>query len=139
MTYKRSHAGNRSSSQGSPEKEADILRTAEEFLHANLCNPVAVADIAAAAGLRVRALQRLFRSRHAATPMRVLLNLRIEAARDIIQRGDASSVRDVAAQLQFSNPSRFSKFYRKIHSCIPSQDIRQRQQDAAAIQPDRDQ
>lgn len=50
MTYKRSPAGNRSSSQGSPEKEADILRSAEEFLHTNLCNPVAVADIAAAAG-----------------------------------------------------------------------------------------
>ena len=142
MSYKRfpsaSNNGNRPrptiSSPGDSAGLANSLRIAEEFLRTNIGNPVAVADIAAATGLKVRALQRVFRNTYGDTPMQFLLNLRIQAAREIILRGDASSVRDVAAQLLFSNPSRFSKLYRKIHRCIPSQDIRQHQQNVAAIQ-----
>lgn len=101
------------------------LRMAEEFIRANILNPVEIADIASAAEINVRALQRLFRKEHGASPLQVLLAFRIATAREIILRGDVSSVREVAAQLHFSNPGRFSKLYQKVHSYIPSREIRQ--------------
>lgn len=108
-----------------PDCNIDPLNIAETFIRDNTTNPVTASDIAAAAGLNTRALQRLFRKKHAATPTQFLLNVRIAVAREMILRGEVLSVRQIAAQLQFSNPSRFSKLYRKIHTHIPSEEIRQ--------------
>lgn len=56
---------------------ADPLTLAESFMQANSSNPVAASNIAEAAGINVRALQRLFRKTYAATPTQVLLQKRI--------------------------------------------------------------
>ncbi|EJN02454.1 helix-turn-helix domain-containing protein [Phyllobacterium sp. YR531] len=105
----------------------NTLDIAEAFIKANITNPVVASDIAAAAGVNIRALQRLFRKAYASTPTQVLLSTRVAVAREMILRGEARSVRQIAATLQFSNPSRFSKLYRKIYAHIPSQEIRERQ------------
>lgn len=104
---------------------ADPLTLAESFMQANISNPVAASNIAEAAGINVRALQRLFRKTYAATPTQVLLQKRIALAREMILNGEALSVRQVAAQLQFSNPTRFSKLYSRFHAQTPSHEIRQ--------------
>jgi transcriptional regulator GlxA family with amidase domain len=104
---------------------SDPLALAESFMQANISNPIAASNIAAAAGINVRALQRLFRKIYAATPTQVLLQKRIALAREMILSGEARSVRQVAAQLQFSNPARFSKLYSRFHSLTPSHEIRQ--------------
>lgn len=101
------------------------LALAESFMRANISNPVAAPNIAEAAGINMRALQRLFRKTYAATPTQVLLHMRITLAREIILNGEAQSVRQVAAKLQFSNPTRFSTLYRRIHFHTPSHEIRQ--------------
>lgn len=101
------------------------LALAESFIRANISNPVAAPNIAGAAGVNMPALQRLFRQAYAATPTQVLLHMRITLAREIILNGEAQSVRQVAAQLQFSNPTRFSTLYRRIHFHTPSHEIRQ--------------
>ncbi len=101
------------------------LTRAETFIMENIQKPVLPGDIAVAAGTNMRALQRLFRKKYAATPTQVLMTKRIVAARDMILSGEAQSVRQVAAQLQFSNPSRFSKLYRRMHANTPSDEIRQ--------------
>jgi transcriptional regulator GlxA family with amidase domain len=113
------------------------LQVAEEFIRTNVHNPVEIADIATAAGMNTRSLQRLFRKWRAATPLQILLHLRLTAARQMILQGDASSVREVAAKLHFANPSRFSKLYRQVHSYIPSEEIRQyRNRKIAALPTD---
>ena len=103
------------------------LALAEEFIRNNICNSVSISDIANAAGVNIRALQRLFRKYRGATPIQVLLNGRIAAAHEIICSGKATSVRELAAKLHFSNPGRFSKLYRKTYSAVPSEQIRAHQ------------
>ncbi|CAN7727756.1 AraC family transcriptional regulator [Phyllobacterium sp. LjRoot231] len=107
------------------------LALAEEFVRNNICNPVSITDIANAVGINIRALQRLFRKCRGVTPIQVLLNGRIAAAHEIILSGQATSVRELAAKLHFSNPGRFSKLYRKAYSAVPSEQIRAYQSDKA--------
>lgn len=103
------------------------LALAEEFIRNNICNSVSISDIANATGVNIRALQRLFRKYRGATPIQVLLNGRIAAAHEIICSGKATSVRELAAKLHFSNPGRFSKLYRRTYSVVPSEQIRAHQ------------
>ena len=103
------------------------LALAEEFIRNNICNSVSISDIANATGVNIRALQRLFRKHRGATPIQVLLNGRIAAAHEIICSGKATSVRELAAKLHFSNPGRFSKLYRRTYSVVPSEQIRAHQ------------
>lgn len=107
-----------------PRSSQQLLALAEEFIRNNICNSVSISDIANAVGINIRALQRLFRKCRNATPIQVLLNGRIAAAHEIILSGQATSVRELAAKLHFSNPGRFSKLYRKTYSAIPSEQIR---------------
>jgi transcriptional regulator GlxA family with amidase domain len=100
------------------------LALAEEFIRNNTCNSVGISDIADAVGINVRALQRLFRKYRGVTPIQMLLNRRISAAHEMIAHGHATSVRDLAAKLHFSNPGRFSKLYRRTYSAVPSERIR---------------
>ena len=112
---------------GSSRDTQQQLVLAEEFIQNNICNPVSISDIADAAGINIRALQRLFRKYRGATPIQVLLNGRIAAAHEIICSGKATSVRELAAKLHFSNPGRFSKLYRRTYSVVPSEQIRAHQ------------
>ena len=109
---------------GSSRDTRQQLALAEEFIRNNICNSVSISDIANAAGINIRALQRLFRKYRGATPIQILLNGRIAAAHEIICSGKATSVRELAAKLHFSNPGRFSKLYRKTYSAVPSVQIR---------------
>jgi transcriptional regulator GlxA family with amidase domain len=109
---------------GSSRDTCHQLALAEEFIRNNLCNSVSISDITNAACINIRALQRLFRKYRGATPIQVLLKGRIAAAHEIICSGKATSVRELAAKLHFSNPGRFSKLYRKTYSVVPSEHIR---------------
>ena len=114
----------RTSKPGFPRDSQQQLALAEEFIRNNICNSVSISDIANAVGINIRALQRLFRKCRGATPIQVLQNGRIAAAHEIISSGKATSVRELAAKLHFSNPGRFSKLYRKTYSAVPSEQIR---------------
>jgi transcriptional regulator GlxA family with amidase domain len=106
------------------------LHAAELFILASINRSVTAPDIAAAAGVSRRYIHRLFRKKYAVTPMQFLQNLRIAVANQIILQGKATSVRHIAAWLQFSNPGQFSKLYCKIYHHPPSADIN-RQRDSA--------
>ncbi|MEK1853287.1 MAG: helix-turn-helix domain-containing protein [Phyllobacterium sp.] len=110
-----------------PHVQLDI---AEEFIRDNVYNPITIVDIATATGLNIRALQRLFRKHHNATPNQMLASFRIATARTLILCGQATSVRHLTAKLHFSNPGRFSKLYRATYSHTPSEHIRARQDPA---------
>ncbi|MBZ9656006.1 helix-turn-helix transcriptional regulator [Phyllobacterium lublinensis] len=100
------------------------LQAAEQYIRANIYNPITIADITAHTGINIRALQRLFRKHYDATPVQMLANLRIAAAHAMIRDEQVTSVRHLAAKFHFSNPGRFSKLFRKIYSRTPSDHIR---------------
>ncbi|MEJ3653532.1 AraC family transcriptional regulator [Actinomycetes bacterium KLBMP 9759] len=108
--------------------DGPALRAAIAFCDAQAPNPITVADIAAAARLGVRSLQRAFQDELGMTPMEYLRRVRMERARAELLRiraGDvAGTVTDVAFAWGFVHLGRFSSAYRARYGETPSQTIR---------------
>jgi len=97
------------------------VRRAEEFMRANACAVLTIAEIAQAAGCSVRALQEAFHRFRGATPMGALRRIRLEAARaEMLRNGRTESIARIAAGHGFSNPSRFAQLYRRTYGAYPS-------------------
>src|SRR5215472_694856 len=97
------------------------VRRAEEFMRANACAALTIAEIAQAAGCSVRALQEAFHRFRGATPMGALRRIRLEAARaEMLLNGRTESIARIAAGHGFSNPSRFAQLYRRTYGAYPS-------------------
>ena len=85
------------------------VRRAEAFMRANLHQPLLLADIARAAGCSTRALTGSYRHHTGRTVAAGLRDMRLDAARAALFRGDpVVTVAAVAAQFGFSNPGRFA-------------------------------
>ncbi|THK36737.1 AraC family transcriptional regulator [Ensifer sp. MPMI2T] len=110
--------------QGTSGEAPRQLLKAEAFMRENLINPVTIEDLAIAAGCTPRALQRMFRTYRGGSPMGVLCNYRLAAAHGAIRAGRAGSITDLALNLQFSNPGRFSVLYKSAYGVSPSSALR---------------
>ena len=105
------------------------VRRAEEFMRANVCSPLTIEVIAAAAKCSVRALQLAFRRFRGTTPMAALQQLRLEAARtEMMGLKHAQSLARIAAEHGFSNPSRFAQLFRRTYGAYPSEALRSRRE-----------
>lgn len=88
------------------------LRRAEAYIRAHVETPIALHDVAAAAGCSVRSLQTAFRTFRDTTPLLAIRTMRLEAARAAVLAGTAgSTVTEVALRYGFANPGRFSRLY----------------------------
>ncbi len=96
------------------------IRTAIAFIEANLRAPIAVADMAEAAGLSRYVFLRQFKAQTGTTPYRYLLERRLDCARELLLSGD-HSVLSVALELEFKDPGRFSRAFRQRFAQAPSQ------------------
>lgn len=97
------------------------MRRALDYLHANLCEPLRVEDIAREAGLNVRSLQIGFKAAFGMSPMRYLRDVRLDAARyRLARRRNRENVTEVAYSVGFSHLGRFSKDYRARFGVNPS-------------------
>lgn len=79
---------------------------------------ITVRDLAAAAGLSVSQLARLFRAALGMTPAAYLHAQRMGRARVLIER-TSLSVGEVMAQVGLSDPSHFAKDFRRAHGFSP--------------------
>ncbi|QND52876.1 helix-turn-helix transcriptional regulator [Phyllobacterium sp. 628] len=97
---------------------------AEAFMRANMRTAITLDQIADAAGCSPRALQHAFKEHWDKTPMQLLCEYRLSMAYDAILGGNVTSMADLAFQLCFSSPSRFSLLYRNAYGTSPSDMIR---------------
>lgn len=97
------------------------IRRALDYMHANLGKPITIVDIAKAAEVNVRTLQKAFQRTFDKTPMQVLRNARLDAAYYQLQgRRDAPSVSETAYSCGFSHLGRFASYYRDRFGHAPS-------------------
>lgn len=98
------------------------IRLATAFIHANLSEPIRLADIAHHGGMNVRTLQKGFQRYFQQSPMQVLRDARLDTAHyHLTVRRDAPSVTDVAYSNGFSHLGRFSRDYKNRFGHLPSQ------------------
>ena len=102
------------------------LRAAVEYIHEHIAEPLRVTDIAAAAGLSVRATQEAFQLSLGQSPLHYVQHLRLERVRHDLLHADpgTSSVREVARRWGFEHLGRFSAAYRSAFSEYPRTTLR---------------
>jgi AraC-like DNA-binding protein len=102
-----------------------IIRRAEEFIRSRVGQPVALHEVADAAGCSVRNLQLGFRKFRDMTPAAAIRQARLEAARHVLTRGEGvGSVIEIAFQFGFTNPGRFSGLYKAAFGVSPAEVLR---------------
>ena len=90
------------------------------YVHSHLAAPVSLADLAHASGTSLRVLQLLCKRHLGLTPMEVLRNARLDAARSKFAANAGLSVTTVALELGFGHLGRFSHYYFQRFGELPS-------------------
>lgn len=101
--------------------DGDLLRLdkLESFMRSRLCAPIALEDLARAAGTSVRSLTMLCQRHHAQSPMVLLRNMRLDAVHTQLTAQPGASVTDVAFEYGFGHLGRFSQYYSKRFGELP--------------------
>lgn len=98
-----------------------IVRRAEEFMEANLGNPISMSDVAAACDCSRTRLFLAFKRERRWTPLQFLVRKRMERARRLLLcGGQGLTVTKVALDSGYASLSRFSQEYRKLYGEMPS-------------------
>lgn len=98
----------------------DSVQQACEFIANNMAMPITVEDVAAHVGLSRSRLYRLFMAEVRMSPVQVITQVRIRQACALLRRGDLS-VKAVAASVGFENQMYFSRRFREIMGCSPTE------------------
>jgi AraC-like DNA-binding protein len=108
---------------GSPVPRS--IHRAEEFIRSRAEQPIALHEVAEAAGCSVRSLQLGFRRFRDTTPAAAIRRARLEAARHMLALGEsAGTVTEIAYQYGFTNPGRFAGLYKGVFGIAPADDLR---------------
>lgn len=109
----------------SPGAQGDVRRLdrLEAYMRSRLCAPVALEDLARAAGVSVRGLNMLCQRHHGESPMTLLRNMRLDAVRARLQERSGHCVTDAALEFGFGHLGRFSSYYRERFGELPSQTV----------------
>jgi AraC-like DNA-binding protein len=96
------------------------------FIDEHAYEPIAIADIAAAAFVSARAVQLAFRRHLGTTPTAYLRRVRLEHAHRQLQAADPAllTVTAVARRWGFPSASRFTASYRAAYGILPSRTLR---------------
>jgi AraC-like DNA-binding protein len=118
-----SHSGRLEGPEPSPVP--GILRRAEAYIREHAEEPIALHEVAAAAGCSVRSLRAGFRHYRETTPLLAIRQARLAAARGAMRSGKAgATVTEVAYSFGFSNPGRFTQLYRAAFGEAPADVLR---------------
>jgi AraC-like DNA-binding protein len=125
---------NLSSRNGQPALSPAKLQEIENWIYANLEQPINVLSLAQQFGTSVRSLQVAFRSRRDCTPMDFVRTARLWAVRSELRQSapTAQQLRFVASKFGLLHPGRFAAHYRKIFGELPSETIAKNLQNKGA-------
>jgi AraC-like DNA-binding protein len=102
-----------------------IQRRAEAYIEASLEDPIALHEVAAAAGCSVRSLQAGFQRYRNTTPLAFIRAARLRAARSVLAAGlPGTTVTDVALRYGFTNQGRFASQFRRAFGVLPAEVLR---------------
>lgn len=100
------------------------VRKAEAFIHANLTEPITLADIAAASGVPTRTLLESFRRFRDTSPIRYLKDARLDWVRERLLIDHNVTASSAAMDAGFNHLGRFASEYLKRFGEFPSKSLR---------------
>ena len=96
------------------------VRLAVTFMELNLATALTTGEVAQAAGVSARQLDRLFRLSHNESPAGFFRRLRLHRA-DWLLRNTDKTVVEIAAECGFVDSSHLAKRYKRLFGCSPGQ------------------
>ena len=101
------------------------LRRAEDYMEVHAADPITIPDVAAAAGVSIRALQNAFRRYRDCSPLYFLQERRLDLARCwLLAATPETTITEVALAAGYSHASHFGVNYRRRFAETPSQTLR---------------
>jgi len=94
------------------------LRTAMDYFHTHLGESISLANVATAVGISPFHFARRFRRSTGIPPHRYLIRLRVQRARELLQRGHAS-LAEVAVQVGFYDQSHLATHFKSAFGVTP--------------------
>jgi transcriptional regulator GlxA family with amidase domain len=95
--------------------------------------PIQQRELRTALGVGDRRLRRLFASVHGVSPTRFLLRLRLQLARERLERGADDRVTDVGMSCGFNDLGRFASSYRSVYHELPSETLRRHREPRGSL------
>src|SRR5690242_19258152 len=112
------------------------IRRALDAMRANIGHEWRVVELATAAGVSGRTLQRQFLRFLGKTPHALLRDIGFERARrDLLRGAPGTKVMEVALRAGFAHAGRFAVDYRRRYGETPSQTLSRQARLAAALEP----
>jgi transcriptional regulator GlxA family with amidase domain len=101
------------------------LERLEDFIEANLTEPMTRETLASVVGVSLRTINRDFRARHGLGVMAFVRRRRLEAARRALLDAEPGSARiqDIALRFGFTEFGKFSAGYRRAFGELPSRTL----------------
>ena len=103
------------------------LQRVRTFIEEHLHEQLELADLAAAVGISRFHFARLFRLATGESPMRYLLRMRIDRAKQLLSE-PCGLIGDIALELGFYDQSHFTRSFRRLTGLSPTEFARQRAQ-----------
>ncbi len=105
-----------------PQRDVPLarLQRLEAWVDGHVDTPITLGILCDQAGVGERSLQKAFEARRGLSPMRFVVERRLDAARRRLASGVAGTVTGVALELGFDHPGRFASEYRAMFGESPS-------------------
>ncbi|MCF8474047.1 MAG: AraC family transcriptional regulator [Emcibacter sp.] len=101
------------------------VRQAENYIHEHLKDPLSIDDLVEVTGVSQRSIFEGFKNFRGTTPMKYILQLRLEKVRKELQKsGSDRTVTDIALKWGFNQLGRFAVSYKKIYGESPSETLK---------------
>jgi len=103
-----------------PPSSSKIVRTVEEYIEANIDQPLRLEDLVSLTGLSIRTIQETFKKHRGYTPSQFLREQRLLLAHKILQESPPdSSILSIALSCGFATHAHFSECYKKRFGVTP--------------------
>lgn len=106
---------------GIDRRDEDRIKKALLFIQEHFSEDMAIQDIAESADISVSTCLRLFRAALDTTPVRYLIDYRLQEAMEELKRKDGRTISEIAYACGFSDASYFNRCFKKAFSMPPTQ------------------
>ena len=97
----------------------DAMKVPVDYIHKNYMNDICLSELANITHLSISALERRFKKYLAKTPKQFINEVRLEHARRLLVESN-SDIATIANQSGFSDPSYFSRQFKRLFGQLPS-------------------
>jgi AraC-like DNA-binding protein len=107
-----------------PRSAPSAVRKVEEYIEANWDKPIDIEAMALVANVSARSLFREFKKERGCSPAAFAKQIRLNRAREMLERADEPSIIQIAYKCGFQNSSHFAKDFKLAFGELPSETLK---------------